>query len=457
MTTVALVLATLVLAPALLVLAPPPLPSAPASALAPGDPYREQQWALDRIGADVAWAGGDRGEGTVVAIVDTGVALDHPDLRDRFVRDADGEVVGLDLVDGGAPDDAHGHGTLVAGIVAATADDGVGIAGVAPRASLLPIRVLDEAGSGAGGDVDRAIRWAVDHGADVVNLSLESVPGDEAAPAGPGAPTAAVRYAWERGVVVVVAAGNAGAPDTAYPADSPVVLVGAVDRDDRRADFSSQVREDALLAPGVEVISTWCRPPGAERCEPGTHTYGVAEGTSFAAPHVSGAIALLIAAGFTPEDAVARLRATAVDLGEPGPDVAHGHGRIDVGAAFADAVPSDAVSSDAVGSDGMAADGMAPTATGERAVPDGEAPERPAVATETAAPDAAAADRAVPTRQPAADGNGDVRVPPVVALPADDPARATGSHGDGSGVHLVAVACLAVTLWIWSAVARRHA
>jgi len=400
----------------------------PTAALAVDDPYRDQQWALDRIGVDQAWETGSRGDGVIVAVVDTGVDLEHPDLRERFLRDPTGEVVGLDLVAGGAPQDEHGHGTLVAGVIAATADNGVGVAGVAPNARLLPIRVLDEVGSGEGTNVDTAIRWAVDQGAHVVNLSLESVKAGGNGTSAPGAPTDAVRYAWERGVVVVAAAGNSAGVPTEYPLDSPVLLVGAVDRDDRIAEFSAGVREDALLAPGVDIVSTWCRAGDAARCEPGTHTYGMAEGTSFAAPHVSGAIALLLAAGHSPQEAVGRLRASAVDLGPPGPDPEHGHGRIDVAAALA--------------TDLATAQMALPEALPEPPPPD------PAPSPEEATPQALPAPSPQATPSPPDDGE-----PQVVELPVDRP---PGPHTTPGLLHLVAAACVGITLATWSAVARRQ-
>jgi serine protease len=231
--------------------------SVPLVAWATDDPYRSQQWALGHLGVERAWSEA-RGAGTVVAVVDTGVDLEHPDLRERLLRDADGEVVGLDLIDGDRPADRHGHGTLVAGIVAATAGNGEGIAGIAPEASIMPIRALDDEGAGRSEDIGTAIRWAVDHGADVVNLSLESVEGSGTSR--PAVPTDAVRYAWERGVVVVAATGNGGRAESDHPEDSPVVLVGASDPQDRRAVFADHGRSDALLAPGVDIVSTWCGP-----------------------------------------------------------------------------------------------------------------------------------------------------------------------------------------------------
>lgn len=302
-------------------------------AAAPDDPFLAEQYGLRSIRAPAAWSV-SRGAGTVVAVLDSGVDLEHPDLAPRLLRDDAGRVVGRDFVDGdGRPQDLEGHGTLVAGVAAAETGNGVGIAGVAPAARLMPVRVLDGEGRGTSADVDRAIRWAVDHGADVVNLSLESaipLPGGLVPPA----PTAAVRYAWERGVVVVAAAGNSGTPFTDYPDSSPVLIVGATDQQDQRAHFSDTGTADAVMAPGVDVVSTWCRTRDTRTCDGRTHTYARASGTSFAAAHVTGALALLRAAGLDHRGAVQRLRTTARDLGTPGPDRVTGHGLIDVAAAL---------------------------------------------------------------------------------------------------------------------------
>ena len=307
-----------------------------AAAFAASDPYRPQQWGLDRIGAPEAWARSD-GAGVVVAVLDTGVDLDHPDLRDRFLRDEEGRIVGRDLVDGDAvPQDENGHGTMVAGIAVATMDNGEGVAGVAPGAWLMPIRVLAADGSGRYAHLDEGIRWAVDHGADVINLSLERA--DEPDTVGRTlegltTPVSAVQYAWDRGVVVVAAAGNSGNDATDYPEDSPVLLVGASDREDRKAGFSDAGRRDAVLAPGIDVVSTWCDPDDGA-CAP-TRRYGVASGTSFAAPSVTGGVALLLAQGRDHREAVERIRGTARDLGPRGPDDETGVGRVDLAAAAA--------------------------------------------------------------------------------------------------------------------------
>jgi serine protease len=437
----------------------------PAVAFATNDPYRVQQWSLDRIRVEEAW-GLSRGEGVVVAVVDTGVDVAHPDLRDRILRDTEGEVVGLDLIAGDRPDDRHGHGTLVAGIIAATAGNGEGIAGVAPEARIMPIRALDDEGSGRGRDVDTAIRWAVDNGADVINLSLESVKNASGSSPGPGAPTAAVRYAWERGVVVVAASGNGGASMSDYPEDSPVVLVGATDRDDRRAAFSDRGRADALLAPGVDIVSTWCRTPSSTTCDGRTHTYGVAEGTSFAAPHVSGAVALLLGAGVGPAEAVERLRATAVDLGPAGPDEEHGYGRIDVAAAMRAAGPVAA---------SVAPDDTDPAPNREVAA--AQPGRAPSPAPSETAPPAPTASASPEDDLPAID---DVVLDETIVEPLDDPPglalqEVVGEIEDPAqpqavalpvrdqqdpkvvALQLVAAALVGASLAAWSSVARRLA
>ena len=299
---------------------------------------REQQWGLEQIGAPEAWEA-NRGEGVVVAIVDTGVDLAHPDLAPRLLRDGDGRVVGRDEVDpGSTPHDENGHGTLVAGVAAAAHDAGLhgnGIAGVAPRARIMPVRVLDEDGMGSMSNLDAGIRWAVDNGADVINLSLESavpLPGEVLATG----PDDAVTYAWERGVPVVAAAGNSGTPFTDYRSSTPVLLVGASDQRDRRAAFSDAGRSDMVLAPGVDIISSHCKPCGQDA----EHGYATASGTSLAAPHAAGTVAMLLAAGLDHEQALQRLRETAVEVSGGGLAGTSGHGRIDAAAALAPAMRS---------------------------------------------------------------------------------------------------------------------
>lgn len=343
------------------------------------DPYRTQQWYLDHLGVPEAWDV-TRGEGVTIAVLDSGVDLGHPDLVDQFLRDPAGNVVGRDLVeDDGIPHDRNGHGTMVAGIAAAAAN-GKGVVGVAPGASLMPVRVLDADGGGLAADVEAGIRWAVDHGADVVNLSLEAEePGGDIA-----LPVDAIRYAWEQGVVVVAAVGNSGVAMTDYPHDAPLLLVGAVDRDDEPTLFSDWGRSDLVMAPGVEIISTWCEPLGEALCDP-TFRYGEADGTSFAAPQVSGAVALLLAAGATAADAVRQVRATAEDLGAAGLDTETGYGRLDVAKAMQAAAEDPAVARDdgplnAAG-DAPVAGGVGAPSPGVRAPSDAadeSAPEDPA-------------------------------------------------------------------------------
>lgn len=316
---------------------PMPPPAAPAVPLA--DPYRDQQWHLDRLGLDGVRVVPD-GTGQVIAVLDSGVDLAHPDLRDVLVRDDNGRVVGLDVVDGDdVPQDEFGHGTMVAGVAAGQSGNGLGVAGVVSGGvRILPVRVLDDAGRGSATRVARGLDWAVDHGATVANLSLESA--GVAALRDDPALDAALDRALAAGIAVVVAAGNGD--EVTDPADDPetdagLVVVGATDRDDARAGFSDRGRTDLLMAPGVEIVSTWCRAedlPPEESCDGETHTYGIADGTSFAAPQVSGLVAMLASTGMGSHAALARLAATAQDLGPTGPDVATGRGLVAVGPAL---------------------------------------------------------------------------------------------------------------------------
>ena len=289
-----------------------------AGAAAAGDPGRSQQWALDRIGPAAG-----RGAGVVVAVLDTGVDLAHVDLRDRVLP-------GVDLVDSDdVAQDENGHGTHVAGIIAATDGNGAGIAGVAPSASILPVRVLDADGSGTLDTVVAGVRWAVAHGADVVNLSLSE---DAQAVLGPSLADA-LREAWAAGVVPVIAAGNQYVLGSGF-ADEPAMVVGATTRDDTKPTYSSSVGSArwGIAAPGGEqpalgqdgaVLSTyWVAGM--------TDQYAYDAGTSMAAPHVAGAVAVLLGMGMSPQQAVDRLLATADDIGAAGRDDTFGAGRLDL-------------------------------------------------------------------------------------------------------------------------------
>ena len=236
-------------------------------------------WGLDNIGAPEVWTGGNgfsgaTGSGTVIAVIDTGVDLDHPEFRDRITQ-------GFDFVDyDNIADDGDGHGTHVAGTIAG-ADDGEGITGVAPDASIMPIRVLDDEGYGYTSDIIAGIRWAADNDADVINLSLGGGGYSQAM-------ADAVAYASDLGSVVVMAAGNDGGQSPMYPAahaETHGIAVGAVDQEKSLASFSNRAGLtflDYVTAPGVDIFSS--TPNG---------NYDYYSGTSMASPHVAGIAALL--------------------------------------------------------------------------------------------------------------------------------------------------------------------
>lgn len=301
------------------------------------------QWNLTEIDAPSAWRRGI-GRGITVAVVDSGVDSSHPDLRAKVV----GEVSCV----GSAGDparcrgnafDGNGHGTHVAGIIAASTDNAIGIAGVAPGADILAIRVLTDrcgfntcSAEGAGSDVAAGIRWAVSHGADVINLSLGS-----ASPATLGPDyRAALRSAWHHGVIPVVAAGNG--TGTGDLVGEPALVVTALDRAGRRADYASGVGAVrwGLAAPGGDpgdtpsTCGTGGSPLGVFSTYPRsvTHPNGYAclAGTSAAAPQVAGAAVILRGLGLSPTATVHRLLATATDLGPRGRDTTYGSGALDV-------------------------------------------------------------------------------------------------------------------------------
>lgn len=300
-----------------------------AGAQSAGDPLRDQQWYLDAIGADRLPAGAD-GRGVLVAVVDSGVDATHPDLAGR-VR------IGPDLVDGrGAGKDPNGHGTHLAGLIVAARGNGIGIAGAAPGAEVLSVRVLDDERAGTTAGAARGIDAAVAAGARVVNVSLGPSPEilDLLGLFDPFAQ--ALQRAVDAGVVVVAAAGNQSLPLCAQPPlVTGLLCVEALDRDGRRASYSNYGLRVDVVAPGGEpdlaLIST---APGGG--------YETLAGTSQAAPLVSAAAATLLALGLDGPQVVARIKATARDLGPRGPDLEYGDGLVDLPAAVAGLdVPAD--------------------------------------------------------------------------------------------------------------------
>lgn len=277
-------------------------------------------WGLANYDIPQQWRQ-TRGEGVRVAVLDTGIAADHPDLVGCVdnARDFTGSRFGSE--------DRVGHGTHVAGTIAARHNE-QGVVGVAPECRLLAAKVLGDDGSGSGRSVAEGIDWACEAGADVLSMSLGSPYADRAI-------HAAIERALAAGVFVVCAAGNEGQPDSVnYPARWPQTLsIGAVDRQGRVARFSSRGDEVDICAPGQDVLSTYL-----------DAGYAKLSGTSMATPFVSGVVALLIAkhrksGGVTPIDTqaelVEHLRRTAVDAGPQGKDPNYGYGLIDPGSVLA--------------------------------------------------------------------------------------------------------------------------
>ncbi len=235
----------------------------------PSDPDYDRQWALPHIQAETAWNEMDDLRPVTVAVIDTGVCMSHEDLQDRVLDN------GYDFVDDDDdPDDVFGHGCSVAGIIAANIDNGIGIAGFAPNASILPVRVLGPGGSGSMADVAAGIVYAADEGVDIINLSLGSMVGSQVT-------KDAVDYAVNKGVTVIASAGNSGGSAPGYPARyENVVAVGAVDPNGARSSFSNKGGD--IWAPGRDVHTTFL-----------DNGYKALNGTSFSAPYVSAMAAVL--------------------------------------------------------------------------------------------------------------------------------------------------------------------
>ncbi|MFJ9902921.1 type VII secretion-associated serine protease mycosin [Streptomyces sp. NPDC101152] len=302
------------------------------STVAHADGIRAQQWGLDAMHTQQAWRT-TKGKGVTVAVLDTGVEADHPDLVGNVLPAKD--MIGFGASQGDR--DWARHGTAMAGIIAGHGHgpgDSDGVMGVAPEAKILPVRVILEDGDAARGQarstrgnaLAEGIRWAADHGADVINLSL----GDDSASAHPEpAEDEAVQYALKKNVTVVASAGNGGkkGDHTSYPAAYPgVIAATAVDRFGTRADFSTRRWYATVSAPGVDIVIA----------DP-DHRYYEGWGTSAASAYVSGAVALIKAArpGLTPAQIKQLLENTARDAPAGGRDDSRGFGMVDPAAALA--------------------------------------------------------------------------------------------------------------------------
>jgi thermitase len=308
---------------------------------ASNDPDSSKLWNLDRIGAEAAWAR-TTGAKVRVGIVDAGIDLTHEDLAGRVVAatsclKSQGDPAKCE----GSGQDDIGHGTHVAGIIAANRDNSLGVAGVAPDSELVVAKVADSGGGISIEDANAGIRWVVDHGAKVVNLSLGDLLFVRTAAFGTRL-AEGIEYAWSKGAVPVIASGNsdvfgAGIGSQDY-GDLDALVVGATGPDDLVASYSSPTGNAkwAILAPGGasdgdESHKVWSTYWEKDK----ENQYGYLAGTSMAAPHVTGAVALLLAQGLTAQEAIQRLLDTAdtrVACGDGSPTC---KGRLDVAKATA--------------------------------------------------------------------------------------------------------------------------
>jgi subtilisin family serine protease len=285
----------------------------------PNDPNYGLQWALKQaqdhdIDAPEAWDINTGSSDVIIAVIDTGVDLDHPDLQAKLVP-------GYDYVnDDPIPDDDHGHGTHVAGIAAAVSNNGVGIAGVSWGARIMPLKVLDSGGNGNIDDLEDAIYYAVDNGAKVINMSLGAQYSKWPC-TWPNIETA-FNYAVSNDVLLAVAAGNDGQNGVNCPAAyDQAMAVGSTTSSDTLSWFSNYGPRLDIAAPGSGIYSTLPVSQGS---------YGYKNGTSMATPHVAGLAALIWSASPSlSEDQVRNfIQSTADDLGTAGWDQYFGHGRI---------------------------------------------------------------------------------------------------------------------------------
>jgi subtilisin family serine protease len=276
-------------------------------------PSQTLTWNIDRVDAEISW-GISTGDPVKVGVIDTGIDLSHPDIKSNIKGGYNA------IYPWKSPNDDNGHGTHVAGIIAAL-NNSIGVVGVGPNIDLYAIKVLNASGSGYLSDVIEGLDWAVTHGMQIVNMSLGTSQNVQSF-------HDAIVSAYNAGVVIVAAAGNSGGA-VSYPAAYPeVIAVSATDQNNQIASFSSRGPEVDLAAPGVNIYSTYKG-----------KSYATLSGTSMATPHVTGAAALVIDTKkcdlnsdniCTPAEVQQRLEQTAIDLGDPGKDNLYGYGLVNV-------------------------------------------------------------------------------------------------------------------------------
>lgn len=276
--------------------------------LTPNDPYYSSyQWHLPKVGAPTAWDATTGSAGVTIAVVDSGVQANHPDLVGRV-------LAGYDFVNNDAdPADDNGHGTAVAGVAAAKGNEGVGVAGAAWDVSVLPVKVMNSSGSGSYSAIASGITYAADRGAKIINLSLGGS-------ASSSTLQNAVAYAWSKGCLVVAAAGNNASGTAVYPAAYPnVVAVSATTQADTLASFSSYGSSVDLSAPGENITTSWIN-----------SGYVTISGTSFSSPLTAGVAALALSRNpaLSNTQLSSLLIGNTDDLGAAGYDIYFGSGRL---------------------------------------------------------------------------------------------------------------------------------
>jgi subtilisin family serine protease len=287
--------------------------------LTPNDPYyAAYQWHLPKVSAPTAWDTTTGSASVTIAVVDSGVQANHPDLAGRV-------LAGYDFVnnDADASDD-YGHGTAVAGVAAARGNDGIGTVGAAWNVAILPVKTMNSSGSGSHSAIANGINYSADRGARIINLSLGGTASSRTL-------QNSVNYANGKGCILIAAAGNEGSSTAVYPAAyNGVTAVSALNQADALASFSSYGSFVDISAPGESITTTWVN-----------GSYVTISGTSFSSPLVAGvaALALSVNSSLSNTAVASLLTSNADDLGAAGKDIYFGAGRVNAARAVAAALP----------------------------------------------------------------------------------------------------------------------